>query len=196
MFNLYINAKLGDGCIRKGETNKYHQLSFSGTEETWIRYKHQLSETTTKFCNQEQSPNAYGKKRIYRFTTSPSPMAEYYSQITIIDLISQMTIKDLIALYFDDGSWHKGKHIMNLYTNSLTIEENERLILKIHELLGYSPKMIFDRKKDGRQYPYLYFPRMLVKEFIPHINEFINETGLVCFLYKIGLSEMTPSASA
>lgn len=119
-----------------------------------------------------------------------SEMADKYALMSLIEVIGEMNVMDLIWLYLDNGSWHKKKHFMHLYTNSLNLTENEALIKRIEELIGIKCKLRIDRKKDGRQYYYLALSvsdslimKNIVRDYIRSYPE------LSCFNYKVGIYE-------
>lgn len=136
-FNVYINARLGDGCV---------------------------------------------------FSTNPGEIGNYYAKLPKIDLINALEMPDLVAWYLDDGSWHKRNSLMHLYTNSEDDAEIEALREKVNSLLGFYPKVYYDRKKDGRVYPYLCFNRLLSARFEQYVFRFVEENSLHEMYYKIGLA--------
>jgi hypothetical protein len=86
----------------------------------------------------------------------------------------------------DDGSWHKTRNTMHLYSNMLNDAETDELITHIGDIYGIAPRARKDRKKDGRSFNYLYFPRDLVKRFRPEFKDYVMNYGLESMYYKFG----------
>jgi hypothetical protein len=187
--NIFINARLGDGCYFKYKTCKHWSISFSGVEKNWIEHKHVISKSNNKVYKRPQSLKAYGTKPIY-FLHMTSCEVDCYAIMSIEEIINKMEIEDVIALYFDDGSWHKKKHFMHIYTNSFNKDENLFLIKKLKELLDINCKLRLDKKKTGKEYFYLALSVSDSNILKGIINDYIiSYPNLSCFNYKIGLYE-------
>lgn len=185
---MATNARLGDGCITLGATNRNASIKFTTTSLDLLLYKKRM-------CEQEgfivgdigtQKSGYGGKKTIYKFDTwvNETITKVYYLELT--ELIDSLDYDDLYLWFLDDGSWHKKKHIMHLYSNMLDDEDTEHLRQRITMLYGVSPRPRKDNKKDGRSFNYLYFPRDLVKRFRPGLKEFVVNNGIKSMHYKFG----------
>jgi len=104
-----------------------------------------------------------------------------------MDAIDLLTKKDLILWYLDDGSYHINKKTMHLYSNMFNKEESIKLIDKITNLFNIDPRLRIDRKKDGREFYYLYFRRKMVKVFRPTVEKFLRKNNIDDLLYKAGI---------
>lgn len=182
---IAINARLGDGMLGKG---KNANITFVSTDKQLLQYKESLLSkegyTGIKWGTQ---PSGYGgTKTIYNLRTFVDERATNVRDISIDALLTQIDEIDLILWYLDDGSWHKGANTMHLYSNMLTEHQSVLLISRIEKLYGVRPKISVDRKKDGRQFYYLYFPRDLTKLFRPKVKEFLIKNSLTSLYYKFG----------
>lgn len=193
-FDIFLNAKLGDGCLSV-QTHKNIVMCtarFTGTIKSWQHCKLKVAQQSgyalmSNLNQKEQAKEAYGTKPIYHFSFTAKEQVLYYTNLTIKECISKLSIYDLVAWYLDDGSYHKSRETMHLYSNSLSKEENLYLIEHIYTLLNEKPRLRLDRKKNGKEYYYLYFGRKLIINFFPYVKSFLDYHQLTCDLgYKIG----------
>jgi hypothetical protein len=68
----------------------------------------------------------------------------------------------------------------------LNDDETNLLIDKIDQLFGVKPAMRKDRKRDGRSFNYLYFPRRLTLLVRPKFKQFLVDDNLSSMYYKFG----------
>lgn len=180
------NAKLGDGSIIKSCRNAH--LKFMTTDLNLLKIKRVmcLTEGFTVADIGTQASGYGGTKTIYRFDSHVHERITEVANASLSDLIKSIDKIDLYLWYLDDGSWHKDRHTMHLYSNMLDDEETELLIKQIENLYGIAPRKRTDRKKDGRSFLYLYFPRDLVKVFRPELKRFVTSLELDSMYYKFG----------
>lgn len=180
------NAKLGDGSIVKQRRNA--SLMFMSTDLSLIHLKRNLCEIEGFVLGNlgVQKSGYGGTKTIYKFSTHVNEEITKVADSNISDVIKTLDKVDLFLWYMDDGSWHKKRNTMHLYSNMLNDVETDELITKIGEIYGITPTARKDRKKDGRSFNYLYFPRELVKRFHPEFKEYVMDHGLESMYYKFG----------
>lgn len=182
------NAKLGDGCVVTNASAKNAYLAFMSTDLNVLKLKKQMCEEegfiSGKFGTQKSGYG--GTKTIHKFNTRVNEEITKVYQASISDLISTLDKEDLFLWYMDDGSWHKNRYTIHLYSNMLNDEETNELITKIGDIYGIAPNPRKDRKQDGRSFNYLYFPRGLVKLFRPEFKEYAMSHELDTMYYKFG----------
>ncbi|MRX54660.1 hypothetical protein GJU41_11820 [Bacillus idriensis] len=180
------NAKLGDGCISK--THKNAHLSFISTDLNVLNLKKEMCKDEGFSCGdfRTQKSGYGGTKTIYNFYTRVNEKITQIADASHSDLIASLDKEDLYLWYMDDGSWHKTRNTMHLYSNMLDDNETNELITKIGDIYGIAPRPRKDRKKDGRSFNYLYFPRGLVKLFRPEFKEYAMSHELETMYYKFG----------
>lgn len=180
------NAKLGDGCIVRSVKNA--SLDFMTTDLTLLLLKKDMCEqenfVTSKIGTQKSGYG--GTKPIYKFSTHVDEKITEVANASYSDLIADLDKEDLFLWFLDDGSWHKTRNTMHLYSNMLNDEETSNLISRIDEIYGIAPRPRKDRKKDGRSFNYLYFPRALVKKFRPEFKDYVISHGIESMYYKFG----------
>lgn len=182
---IAVNAKLGDGYFSK---SKNAAITFVSTDKALLEFKERMliSEGYEGFRWGTQKSGYGGTKTIYNLTTFVNEKATEVRDAEVETVITTLDKEDLILLYLDDGSWHKTRNTMHLYSNMLDEEQSNLLIRHIGSLYGVEPRLRIDRKKDGRQYYYLYFPRDLVKLFRPDVKRYLIDAELTSLYYKFG----------
>lgn len=188
---LAINALIGDGCLSKTGVN--YRALFNGINMEWVSFKRDLAiKEGFRPSNLSYGSSGYtGRKDIIGFRTKKDPLFTMIVQLGRKRILERLSKMDLILWYIDDGSWHKRARTMHLYCNDLSEPEVDTLIERITVLYGTSPSIKWDRKKDGRQYPYLYFPRKLTNKFWRDTRRFIKWNGLNSLAYKVGETSTT-----
>lgn len=180
------NAILGDGMLR---LNKYTAaITFISTDLKLLEYKEKLlAEEGLEVTVKKTQKSGYGgKKVIHVYSSSSNEKVKEASDVGVEALIQDLTKEDLYLWFLDDGSWHKTRNTMHLYSNMFNLEQSNMLIDRIAELYGIKPRLRIDRKKDGREFFYLYFPRELVKLFRPELKEYVMDAGITTMYYKFG----------
>jgi len=185
------NAKLGDGCIARSCRNA--NLTFVSTDIELLNLKREMCLNEGLIIGDigTQKSGYGGKKIIYKFGSRVDERITDVYHASLTDLIKTLDKEDVFLWYMDDGSWHKNQHLHHLYCNMLNDEELEVLIEQIYNLFGVRPKARKDRKQDGREFNYLYFPRNLTIQFRPQFKEYVMSKGLMSMYYKFGGLEYT-----
>lgn len=180
------NARIGDGMVTNYKT--VASVTYISTDLSLLRYKEKLlmEEGVGITVKKTQASGYGGKKTIYVYTSESSPAFKETAEASLEDILKDLTKEDLYIWYLDDGSWHIHRRTMHLYSNVLNKEQTNLLIERIGSLYGIKPRIRIDRKQDGRQFYYLYFPRKLVRLFRPEVESFIERHNLETMYYKVG----------
>ena len=180
------NAKLGDGCIVQQAKNA--SLGFMSTDLSLLLLKKEMCKNEGLYVGEigTQKSGYGGTKIIYKFNTRINTKITEVANASLSELIATLDKEDLFLWYMDDGSWHINRHTMHLYSNMLNDAETDELITHIGDIYGIAPRPRKDRKKDGRSFNYLYFPRDLVKRFRPEFKDYAMSYGLESMYYKFG----------
>ena len=189
---LLLSAKLGDGCYIKQRVNA--SLSFNSVALNYLIHKKIILEKNG--INTSHLSYGYSgyklKKKIPRFYTKVDERLTEIYNMSKLECIQQLNKIGLIYLYLDDGSIHKRNGTGHIYCNSFSIEETETLINKIYELYPIKRASInYDRKKDGRCYPYVYIPKIVMIDFVKDVKNFLNKYDINDMLYKTVIPSTT-----
>lgn len=191
---IILTAKIGDGHIRP--TGKWACAKYSSILEDYMIYKHNCLSKEFECSEVRLKDNSAGYSKrgtIYTLGVFSSPDILDVYNMSRIEVISQLDYFGFLIYYFDDGAYHKTRNTMHIYCNSFTSEEVEALVDKIYELFPYKRCSVrVDRKRDGREYPYLYVPRVTVDAIKDKYLDFVKNTPLLhCMSYKLGLPSQT-----
>lgn len=191
---MYVNAVLGDGRIHVNKNGSV-RLYFYSTSKQLIDFKESvLNKEGHEFSVRGTQRSGYGSSTvIYNASTAGIDELSNIHRENISDILKELTELDLFLWYIDDGSWHISRNTMHLYSNSLNYEESKILIKRIEELLGIEPRLRIDKKTDGREFYYLYFPRALVREVRGRWLKWCKELNLSDYFYKFGGADFKES---
>lgn len=188
---IVVNGFLGDCSFQIKKT--VTTMVFMSTDKQSLDLKKSMFEKTYGHSDKIYWSNGVsgygGKKKIYRLHLPSIPnneLPEISSKDTKERILKSITEMDLFLWYLDDGSWHKTKNTMHLYSNMLDERESRMLIGRIEDMYGIAPRLRVDRKKDGRSFYYLYFPRKLVNILHPIFKSYITSFNLTDSYYKVG----------
>lgn len=77
---------------------------------------------------------------------------------------------------------------MHIYCNEFSVEETNKLIEKFYQLYPIKAcSFRWDKKKDGRKYPYIYIPVKTANVFKEDIKDFLLTNEINSMLYKVGI---------
>ena len=191
---LLYSLKIGDGCFvtqckNKNNSNPNYYLMVNSINLDYLSYKKSQLDKLGVITQ----PIHIGKSGykdtsiIYSFGTRNHYLISKVGNMSITDILNSLNIEGLIYYFLDDGTFHQKKHFGHLYCNTFSDEEVEILINVIYKF--YPQKECskrIDRKKDGRQYPYIYIPVTVMNEFKKDIHKFLKENNIVSLMYKVG----------
>lgn len=181
---VLISAKLGDGCFIK---YKKYYLSLSSINLDYLCYKRDILKSSGVYiCPIKVQKSGFtGKSNIYRFETRVHSAITDIGNLNILDCIKGLDKLGLILYFLDDGSLHKNKRFGHIYCNTFTDIEVKALIDIIYSyypLKRCSKRM--DKKKNGREYPYIYIPVSTMFEMSKDVRSFLEHRDIKSLLYK------------
>lgn len=181
---VLLTGTFGDGCItlEKSGTSKY---STNCIHKEYIDYKTSLLEDLWS-SNSEAIDQGFKQNVIYNCRSKASIKITKFNNLSLEDKLSLFTELGLALWFYDDGSLHKKNHFFNLNTHSFSEEIHRDLLVPFFNKLGMKPDVYKDRKKDGREFCYLYF----AKHFGAfEIMKILEKYPIDCFKYKLWSSE-------
>lgn len=194
------NAIIGDGrIIRQVNGAAFY---FMSADKDYADFKARLFNDEFREVAVRYLERQSGYKKgsiIHEYRTSQvenSSLSIDWEKDLINQILPSLSEYDLFLWYLDDGSWHKKRNTMHLYSNMLSKEQTELLADRIELLYGIRPTIRIDRKKDGREFYYLYYPRRLVNIVHPIYKRLIIESELPSMMYKVGGDEYVDKKAA
>ena len=181
---VLLTGTFGDGCIKQNKSGTSTFTSSSIYEE-YINYKNNL--LGSLFSSYHSTTNRGFKNNIiFRNLSIASSRITKFHNLSLEDKLSLFTDLGLALWFYDDGSLHKKNHFFNLNTHSFNEEIHRDLLVPFFNNLGMKPDVYKDRKKDGREFCYLYF----AKHFGAYeIMKILEKYPIDCFKYKLWSSE-------
>lgn len=188
------SAKLGDGCFYRRKERHTCLLQFTSYNKEYIDFMYKEFDKLGYFPQSVKKIHSGFKEGSegYYFHTRVHEDFNYVKSLSVKETISMLDKNGLIFYYLDDGSYHKNRHFGHIYCNTFTVDEVNCLIDKIYELYPIKKCTIrWDKKQDGRKYPYIYIPVSVMNVFKNDIKDVLDNCGLKSFYYKIGLPSQT-----
>lgn len=185
------NARLGDGSLRVEPSSKNAHIAFVSTDKDVLTFKKSLcdKEGLSHSDFKTQKSGYGGTKTIYNFRVRTNEKLTEVYKLPIENLLNNLDREDIFLWLIDDGSWHKAQNLYHLYCNMLNDAETELLANQIKKLFGVKPRLRKDRKRDGRAFNYLYFPRQLTLIVRPKFKKYLEDNKLTSMMYKVGGSD-------
>jgi hypothetical protein len=174
---LMLSGLLGDGSI------KHSHVTYNCMYRDYMVYKRKLAGNLAKSEVIESGNLGYKKgSKIYTFSMKLND----YSKTLVNKPLSE-TIKDLdelgLALWImDDGSLHRKNYFYNINTHSFSREDEENILIPKLNEFGIYPKILTEKKKDGRVFSYLYVSKWNGAMIISKI---LRKYIVDCYTYKL-----------
>lgn len=187
LYQLLLSLKIGDGGYVTQSKGKTYHLTTNSVNEDYVLYKqHKLEQNGIITRTRHNLYSGYVKdKRLFGFFTHIDDNVSKVGNMSVKDVLNDLDLLGLIYYYLDDGSLHKTKHFMHIYCNSFTVEEAGLLIEVLYK---YFPQkrcaLRWDKKKDGRSFPYLYVPTCVAREFSIAVRQLLIDNNIHSLLYK------------
>lgn len=188
------SARLGDGCFYRRNEKQNYLFTFTSYNNEYINFVYNY------FKSLEYSPYPIrdilsgfkvGSKG-YTFQTRVHTDFTYVASLTVSECVNALDVEGLAFFYLDDGSYHKNKHFGHLYCNTFSVDDVNALIEKFYSLYPIKRcSLRWDRKKNGKCYPYIYIPVSVMNEFKKDVKVIIDKYDLHSFDYKVGLPSQT-----
>lgn len=181
---VLLTGTFGDGSIQFTKSGKGLFKTSCIYEEYLIFKKNLLGDLGGS--KREVVNMGYKKGLIYCVDSSADVRI---SKLHSIDLESKLEMLDDLGLalwLYDDGSLHRKNGFFNLNTHAFNEEIHYDLFLPYFKNKGLFPKVFKDRKKDGREFSYLYFGRHYGAF---EIMKILQKFPIDCYNYKLWCSE-------
>jgi hypothetical protein len=175
---VLLSGLLGDGCIKYGKNPSYNCMY-----REYMKYKRNL---LGKLAHSEviENNNAGYKKgsKIYNFTAHRNEYANYISTAPLKDTIKDLDELGLALWILDDGSLHRKNYFYNINTHSFSRNDEENILIPKLNEFGIYPKILTEKKKDGRVFSYLYISKWNGAMVISRI---LRKYMVDCYKYKL-----------
>ena len=191
---ILYSLRVGDGGFVTHSTRQRfrtfnYYLQCSSTNLDYISFKKSVLEELGVIVRplKTQKSGYKSNSLIYCFGTRNHPLLSEVGNMPLLDVVNSLNKEGLVYFFLDDGTFHQKKHFGHIYCNTFSNDEVEALINVMYKF--YPQKKCvkrMDKKKDGRQYPYIYIPVVVMNEFKKDIHNFLTENEIESLMYKVG----------
>ena len=178
---VFLTAKLGDGCISTTTSNSWIYTSNCKHLE-YLEFKKQLI-GKGKISYQER--NGYSNTPIYTYYGGAYPELKLIKELSLKDTLDNLDTLGLALWFYDDGSLHKRDFYYNLNTQKFSYYEHENVLLPYFTSLGIKAKI----REDLNHVHPLYYLGINKYEGAYIINQILRLYPVNCYSYKLWSSE-------
>lgn len=192
---VLLSSKLGDGgFVKQGKYSNSYYMTFTTYHYDYACHIYNKLKSLGIFVSDIRTIKSGYKEGShgYTFSTRIHPLLNKVGNISNKDAILKLNKEGLSYFFIDDGSFHQKKHFGHLYCNTFSVEECESLIEVMYKYYPSKRCSIrFDRKKDGRKFPYLYIPVCVMNQYKLGVLDLIKRNRIYSFMYKVGQPSQT-----
>lgn len=181
---VFLTARLGDGCIVTSNSNSTYYITNCKFEE-YIDFKGRLLGNMFK-KKTFQEENGFCKTPIYNMRSCSSNTLKVIKELPLENVINNLDELGIALWFYDDGSLHKTDLNYNLNTQKFSYEEHRDIFIPFFNRLGIYPKIRTENKKDGRHFYYLGINKYSGANII---SEILSKYPVNCYSYKRWSSE-------
>lgn len=181
---VFLTARLGDGCITTTNSNSTYYTTNCKFEE-YIDFKSNLLGNMYK-NKKFQEENGFCNTPIYIMRSCSSPLLKIIKELPLEEVINGLDELGVALWFYDDGSLHKTDLFYNLNTHKFSYEEHRDIFIPFFNKLGIYPKIRTENKKDGRHFYYLGINKYSGANII---SEILSKYPVNCYSYKRWSSE-------
>lgn len=182
---ILLSGYFGDGHITITENNKGIFTTNSVCRE-YIEFKKDLLENLIIGSIREKVNLGFKRNTIYEIGSIRSDNIRVIYNLSIEKKLELLDDLGLALWFYDDGSLHKNYYFYNLNTHSFDEYTHYNILVPYFESKGLHPKVLRDKKKDGREFCYLYFGKHFGAF---EITQLLEKYPFDCFKYKLWSSE-------
>lgn len=185
---VLLTGFLGDGCLIKNgkslNSNYYYKAS-SITSQIIDLKSFLLGDL---FSNRKVKINSGFKKNSFITVCSSKTckLITDFKEQGLEHAISTMNTLGVALWFYDDGSLHKDNLFYNLCTHKYSREIQEDILIPALNKFNIYPKVLVERKKDGREFNYLYIGK---HDGAIEVSDILKSHYLPSMDYKIWCSE-------
>lgn len=176
---VFLTARLGDGCITTTNSNSTYYTTNCKFEE-YIDYKSELlGDMFKKKTFQEK--NGFCQTPIYNMRSCSSNILKVIKELPLEEVINNLDELGIALWFYDDGSLHKTDLNYNLNTQKFSYEEHTDIFIPFFNKFGIHPVVRTENKKDGRLFYYLGINKYRGANII---SEILSKYPVNCYSYK------------
>ena len=176
---VFLIARLGDGCIATSNTNSTYYITNCKFEE-YIDFKADLLGDMTK-KKYFQEKNGFCQTPIYILRSCSSNILKTIKQLPLEEVMNNLDDLGIALWFYDDGSLHYRDLNYNLNTQKFSYEEHRDIFVPFFKARGIHPVIRKEAKKDGRVFYYLGINKYKGANIV---SEILSKYPVNCYAYK------------
>ena len=176
---VFLTARLGDGCITTTNSNSTYYTTNCKFEE-YIDHK---SELLGDMFPKKTFPvkNGFCQSPLYNLRSCSSNILKVIKELPLEEVINNLDELGIALWFYDDGSRHKTDLNYNLNTQKFSYEEHTDIFIPFFNKFGIHPVVRTENKKDGRLFYYLGINKYKGANII---SEILSKYPVNCYSYK------------
>jgi len=178
---VILSGVLGDGAIKGG------RAYFSCIHKEYMDFKKEKLGDLALLVERKEN-NGYKKGAfIYKLYTLKHPEIEEIGNYSFQQIVDELDELGISMWVLDDGSRHHKNNFYNLNTHAIDREVEENVLIPFFNRLNIFPRILTEKKKDGRVFSYLYISKWLGAMTL---SAMVRKLNLECFAYKLMPTEL------
>ena len=178
---VFLTARLGDGCISTTNSGSYIYTSNCKYLEYLEFKKTMIGKGKIKF----QERNGYSQTPIYTYYGGAYPELRLIKNLTIKEVIDNLDELGIALWFYDDGSLHKRDLYYNLNTQKFPLEVQEEIFIPFFKTIGIEAKV----RRDNNHSRPLYYLGINKYEGAYIVSSILSKYPIKCYSYKLWSSE-------
>lgn len=178
---VFLTARLGDGCISTTNSGSYVYTSNCKYLEYLEFKKTMIGKGKIKF----QERNGYSQTSIYTYYGGAYPELRLIKSLTIKEVMDNLDELGIALWFYDDGSLHKRDLYYNLNTQKFPLEVQEEIFIPFFKTIGIEAKV----RRDNNHSRPLYYLGINKYEGAYIVSSILSKYPIKCYSYKLWSSE-------
>lgn len=178
---VFLTARLGDGCISTTNSGSYIYTSNCKYLEYLEFKKTIIGKGKIKFLER----NGYSQTPIYTYYGGAYPELQLIKNLTIKEVVDNLDELGIALWFYDDGSLHKRDLYYNLNTQKFPLEVQEEIFIPFFKTIGIEAKV----RRDNNHSRPLYYLGINKYEGAYIVSSILSKYPIKCYSYKLWSSE-------
>lgn len=178
---VFLTARLGDGCICTSNSNSTYYSSNCKHLE-YLEFKKKLVGKGKIYL---QERNGYSNTPIYIYYGGAYPELKLIKNLSLEEVLSNLDDLGLALWFYDDISLHKRDMYYNLNTQKFSKEEHYEILVPYFKTLGITAKVRMDMHHN---HP-LYYLGINKYNGANIVSSILSKYPINCYSYKLWSSE-------
>lgn len=174
---VILSGVLGDGSLSKSG-----RLFYNSIHKEYMEFKKEILGELSKSNVRTKMNTGYKRAEIHSISSLTNEYGKQIFEKGVENFLSDLDELGLAMWFYDDASKHKVASFYNINTHHFPEDFQRKYFIPLLNSLNIYPRIAYDKKKDGRCFPYLYIPKWFGGF---EVSRIMRKTPLKCFEYKL-----------